>query len=140
MLPFNPFLSQHQSDQHMLFPTPPFIKYLQRPEMSPPSSLLLPHYFNKPFRTHDNDQFYRDDPRVELESKELWSKFYKLGTEMVITKSGRLIDYSFFLDIIINFIGMNSIYLFFYLIFYFFFVFHSFFVRHKIFVFGFSSM
>ncbi|XP_055374858.1 optomotor-blind protein-like isoform X1 [Condylostylus longicornis] len=30
-----------------------------------------------------------DDPKVTLESKELWEKFHKLGTEMVITKSGR---------------------------------------------------
>jgi len=26
---------------------------------------------------------------VRLEHKELWDKFYALGTEMVITKSGR---------------------------------------------------
>ncbi|XP_052123437.1 optomotor-blind protein-like isoform X2 [Frankliniella occidentalis] len=32
-----------------------------------------------------------DDPKVTLESKELWDKFHKLGTEMVITKSGRQI-------------------------------------------------
>lgn len=30
-----------------------------------------------------------DDPRVELESKELWEKFHAMETEMVITKSGR---------------------------------------------------
>lgn len=30
-----------------------------------------------------------DDPKVTLESKELWEQFHKLGTEMVITKSGR---------------------------------------------------
>ena len=30
-----------------------------------------------------------DDPDAELESKELWQKFDGLGTEMVITKSGR---------------------------------------------------
>ncbi len=30
-----------------------------------------------------------DDPKVTLEGKDLWEKFYKLGTEMVITKSGR---------------------------------------------------
>ena len=30
-----------------------------------------------------------DDPKVTLESKELWAQFHKLGTEMVITKSGR---------------------------------------------------
>lgn len=30
-----------------------------------------------------------DDPKVELESKELWENFHQHGTEMVITKSGR---------------------------------------------------
>lgn len=31
----------------------------------------------------------KDDPKVTLEQKDLWDKFHKLGTEMVITKSGR---------------------------------------------------
>lgn len=30
-----------------------------------------------------------DEPKVTLEGKDLWEKFHKLGTEMVITKSGR---------------------------------------------------
>ena len=30
-----------------------------------------------------------DDPKVTLEAKELWMQFHMLGTEMVITKSGR---------------------------------------------------
>jgi len=30
-----------------------------------------------------------DDPKVNLEGRDLWEKFHKLGTEMVITKSGR---------------------------------------------------
>lgn len=30
-----------------------------------------------------------DDPKVTLEAKELWDQFHRLGTEMVITKSGR---------------------------------------------------
>jgi len=30
-----------------------------------------------------------DDPKVTLEGKDLWERFHKLGTEMVITKSGR---------------------------------------------------
>ena len=30
-----------------------------------------------------------DDPKVELESKELWENLHQYGTEMVITKSGR---------------------------------------------------
>uniref|UniRef100_A0A3Q2DM91 T-box transcription factor 2a n=1 Tax=Cyprinodon variegatus TaxID=28743 RepID=A0A3Q2DM91_CYPVA len=35
------------------------------------------------------EQWMDDDPNVTLESKDLWSEFYKMGTEMVITKSGR---------------------------------------------------
>lgn len=31
----------------------------------------------------------QDDPKVELEGKDLWEQFNNLGTEMVITKSGR---------------------------------------------------
>ncbi|XP_061775311.1 T-box transcription factor TBX2-like [Nerophis ophidion] len=30
-----------------------------------------------------------DDPKVTLEAKDLWDQFHQLGTEMVITKSGR---------------------------------------------------
>lgn len=30
-----------------------------------------------------------DEPNVSLEAGELWRQFYKYGTEMVITKSGR---------------------------------------------------
>uniref|UniRef100_A0A667XR62 T-box domain-containing protein n=2 Tax=Myripristis murdjan TaxID=586833 RepID=A0A667XR62_9TELE len=30
-----------------------------------------------------------DDPKVHLEARELWRRFHKCGTEMVITKSGR---------------------------------------------------
>uniref|UniRef100_A0A914W2T2 T-box domain-containing protein n=1 Tax=Plectus sambesii TaxID=2011161 RepID=A0A914W2T2_9BILA len=32
-----------------------------------------------------------DDPKVELDGKELWEQFHQFGTEMVITKSGRRI-------------------------------------------------
>ena len=31
----------------------------------------------------------KDDPKVTLESKELWERFNRYGTEMVITKTGR---------------------------------------------------
>ncbi|XP_064158198.1 T-box transcription factor TBX2b-like [Anguilla rostrata] len=30
-----------------------------------------------------------DDPKVTLDAKDLWDQFHKIGTEMVITKSGR---------------------------------------------------
>jgi len=35
------------------------------------------------------DDGVEDDPKVSLESKDLWERFHNLGTEMVITKSGR---------------------------------------------------
>lgn len=31
----------------------------------------------------------RDDPKITLEAKNLWKEFHRIGTEMVITKSGR---------------------------------------------------
>ena len=37
----------------------------------------------------DCDNEVNDDPKVNLESRELWEQFHKIGTEMVITKSGR---------------------------------------------------
>lgn len=37
----------------------------------------------------EQDEEVEDDPKVNLEAKELWDQFHKLGTEMVITKSGR---------------------------------------------------
>ena len=41
----------------------------------------------RPFEPEDDG--IEDDPKVILESKDLWEKFHALGTEMVITKSGR---------------------------------------------------
>lgn len=40
-----------------------------------------------PFEPEDDG--VEDDPKVLLESKDLWERFHNLGTEMVITKSGR---------------------------------------------------
>lgn len=37
----------------------------------------------------DDVRHAADDPKVELDSRELWERFHELGTEMVITKSGR---------------------------------------------------
>lgn len=37
----------------------------------------------------DDDEGVADDPRVILDQKDLWSRFYAIGTEMVITKAGR---------------------------------------------------
>ncbi|KAA8587164.1 T-box transcription factor TBX2b [Etheostoma spectabile] len=35
------------------------------------------------------EEWLDDDPKVTLESNHLWKEFHKMGTEMVITKSGR---------------------------------------------------
>lgn len=36
----------------------------------------------------------KDEPKVVLESQELWENFHNLGTEMIITKSGRWVGRS----------------------------------------------
>lgn len=35
------------------------------------------------------DADVKDDPKAELEGMDLWKRFHSIGTEMVITKSGR---------------------------------------------------
>ena len=45
--------------------------------------------FDAPTENHANCLEVADDPKVELESKELWNRFHSFCTEMVITKSGR---------------------------------------------------
>lgn len=41
------------------------------------------------FQSESNCVNNNENPRVELDYKELWDQFTELGTEMVITKSGR---------------------------------------------------
>ncbi|KAJ8379823.1 hypothetical protein SKAU_G00006010 [Synaphobranchus kaupii] len=43
----------------------------------------------RPLKTLEPEEEVEDDPKVHLESKDLWEQFHKRGTEMVITKSGR---------------------------------------------------
>ncbi|XP_006007893.1 T-box transcription factor TBX3a [Latimeria chalumnae] len=43
----------------------------------------------RPLKTLEPEEEVDDDPKVNLEAKELWEQFHKRGTEMVITKSGR---------------------------------------------------
>ncbi|KAK3588851.1 hypothetical protein CHS0354_035993 [Potamilus streckersoni] len=51
---------------------------------------LLAHHYPRPIRSLEPpEQDVQDDPKVELDGKELWEKFHEIGTEMVITKSGR---------------------------------------------------
>lgn len=37
----------------------------------------------------ESDSVEPDDPKAELDNKELWDQFHHIGTEMVITKTGR---------------------------------------------------
>ncbi len=59
--------------QGAMFPRLPGLPFLGFPPRLPPPE----------------DDNVQDDPKVTLEHKELWEKFHKYGTEMVITKSGR---------------------------------------------------
>jgi hemolysin activation/secretion protein len=40
--------------------------------------------------------------KIELDGKDLWEQFYKHGTEMVITKSGRYVKFLFFSFLLIS--------------------------------------
>ena len=44
---------------------------------------------NAAARADPNDPGDPDEPKVELENFDLWEQFHGLGTEMVITKTGR---------------------------------------------------
>ena len=43
----------------------------------------------------EGDSAEPDDPKAELDNKDLWDQFHHIGTEMVITKTGRLVVSSF---------------------------------------------
>ena len=103
---YNPFLLHRPSDYSALLQQ----HYLQGMTMPNPTGLpasLLPklpqsmartpltpgdlmHPFHpRPLRVMEPESDAQDDPKVEIESKDLWEQFHKFGTEMVITKSGR---------------------------------------------------
>ncbi|XP_037323499.2 T-box transcription factor TBX2b-like [Pungitius pungitius] len=44
---------------------------------------------HQPVQSLPPEDGLEDDPKVTLDSKKLWNEFHKMGTEMVITKSGR---------------------------------------------------
>ena len=75
------------------------------------SSLLPPHLLQQ-LRHHlggepglqERRESVSDDPAVKLESSQLWEQFHHIGTEMVITKSGRCywwLEWCVFLVIIV---------------------------------------
>eukprot|EP00062_Callorhinchus_milii_P026852 gi/632989460/ref/XP_007883660.1/ PREDICTED: T-box transcription factor TBX3-like [Callorhinchus milii] len=53
------------------------------------SALAHPPSHLRPLKTLEPEEEVEDDPKVNLEAKDLWDQFHKRGTEMVITKSGR---------------------------------------------------
>ncbi|XP_043286430.1 optomotor-blind protein isoform X3 [Venturia canescens] len=68
-------------------PLPPGMMHSSPLPMAPHHPLATSHHLVPPH--HPEEDGVVDDPKVTLEGKELWEKFHKLGTEMVITKSGR---------------------------------------------------
>lgn len=48
-----------------------------------------------PASSHPDHQSLKD-LKCQLETKDLWKKFHELGTEMIITKSGRLVEENYF--------------------------------------------
>ena len=56
-----------------------------------PPNLLnqLRHHLGGDTREEVMKESVNDDPAVKLESSQLWEEFHHIGTEMVITKSGR---------------------------------------------------
>ena len=107
---FNPFLLHRPADysvssllaaQHPhyvpgLLPHHPgltasILPKLQQTVRSPfMGDVLLPPQPMRPVRSLEPpDDQVQDDPKVELDCKDLWEQFHNFGTEMVITKSGR---------------------------------------------------
>ncbi|XP_074643725.1 uncharacterized protein LOC141900641 [Tubulanus polymorphus] len=105
---FNPFFLPRHSDYsvHSLLTHPHYLPGVSLPHHGLPASILpklqqtvsrtpLSHgdvlgQHLRPLRTLDcSDSDVHDDPKVELDGKDLWEQFHSLGTEMVITKSGR---------------------------------------------------
>uniref|UniRef100_A0A0N5AQI6 T-box domain-containing protein n=1 Tax=Syphacia muris TaxID=451379 RepID=A0A0N5AQI6_9BILA len=93
MASYNPFIAAARPDLALLNP------YFQA---SPFSSLPGPTGFYprlpvelselpQPLPPVVQDDGVRDTPKAELDDKALWDEFSKIGTEMVITKSGRRI-------------------------------------------------
>lgn len=63
-----------------------------------PADLLHPFHQRQIRNMDPPESEIHDDPKVELEGKELWDQFHNIGTEMVITKSGRFVKcYIFFI-------------------------------------------
>ncbi|KAK8772948.1 hypothetical protein V5799_012523 [Amblyomma americanum] len=54
-----------------------------------PEELMAARHLRPPPGFEPEEDGVQDDPKVNLEGKDLWGRFHELGTEMIITKSGR---------------------------------------------------
>lgn len=87
---FNPFLGRPE-----LSLLPPYLQPTPFPSLPGPTGFFprLPTEMTElpaPVPQHvPEDDGVVDDPKVELDDKNLWDQFCSCGTEMVITKSGR---------------------------------------------------
>ena len=83
----SPFASPHITASIL----PKLQQTVARAPLTPADFLAHQHAFRaghlRPLEPPEAD--VQDDPKVELEGKELWENFHNFGTEMVITKSGR---------------------------------------------------
>uniref|UniRef100_UPI00358E083C T-box transcription factor TBX3-like isoform X2 n=1 Tax=Myxine glutinosa TaxID=7769 RepID=UPI00358E083C len=99
---FRPFPSRRPSDLPGLCSWPPIFPGLgghgsgltsavgkPRPPESPGHPEVLPLLFPAGPARSSKGSHGEDEPRVSLEGRDLWEQFHLLGTEMVITKSGR---------------------------------------------------
>ncbi|KAJ8005882.1 hypothetical protein DPEC_G00122520 [Dallia pectoralis] len=66
------------------------------PALTSHRSIAVPVAHGKPTLSQGTDgilekgaEVIEDDPKVNLDAKDLWRQFHNIGTEMVITKSGR---------------------------------------------------
>ncbi|KAK6190421.1 hypothetical protein SNE40_002296 [Patella caerulea] len=83
----NPYLPpMHLHPQGLTAPLPKLSQMFDRSGFVPSDPVSQPF---RPYSCADNDADVTDDPKVELDAKELWNSFHEYGTEMVITKSGR---------------------------------------------------
>ncbi|EJW79211.1 hypothetical protein WUBG_09879, partial [Wuchereria bancrofti] len=90
---FNPFLARPE-----LALLPPYLQPPPFPSLPGPTGFFprlpteitefTPSLPTTGTRIMDDDGII-DDPKVELDDKNLWDQFCNCGTEMVITKSGR---------------------------------------------------
>ncbi|XP_054710081.1 T-box transcription factor TBX3-like [Uloborus diversus] len=89
----SPYLAALQNFSPALcYPAPPPPGLFPKPPHVAAEDVLGAHLrgggVQPPLREPEDDGV-KDDPKVILESKELWDKFHSLSTEMIVTKSGR---------------------------------------------------